>query len=125
MRVWFAPEDLKTGARIRDTIYEAIRLYDKLLLLLSENSINSDWVEDEVENAYEKERQLRERGQQNPTVLFPIRLDDAVMRTAKAWAAKLRQQRQITDFGKWKDHDQYKKEFDRLLRDLKAEETKA
>jgi hypothetical protein len=62
----------------------AIRLRDKLLLILSEHSIKSDWVETEVTTAFEEELK---RGQ---TVLFPIRLDDAVMDTKEAWAAKLR-----------------------------------
>jgi hypothetical protein len=115
VRCWFAPEDMKIGDKIRDRIDQSIKLHDKLLLVLSENSINSDWVEDEVEAAYEQERT---RGQ---TVLFPIRLDDAVMDTNKAWAAKLRRSRHIGDFTKWKDHDSYRKAFDRLLRDLKAE----
>ena len=81
---------------------------------LSENSIRSPWVEEEVEAALEKERK------QNKLVLFPIRLDDAVMETDQAWAASLRRTRHIGDFLTWKDHDQYQKSFDRLLRDLKA-----
>ena len=30
--------------------------------------------------------------------------------------------RHIEDFTQWKDHDAYQKAFDRLMRDLKAEE---
>jgi hypothetical protein len=56
------------------------------------------------------------RGQ---TVLFPIRLDDAVMNTNEAWAAKLRA-RLIGDFRRWKDHDTYKTSFERVVRDLAA-----
>ena len=106
---------MKIGDKIRDRIDQSIRLHDKLLLVLSEHSINSEWVEDEVDAAYEQERV---RGK---TVLFPIRLDGAVMDTDKAWATKLRRSRHIGDFTKWKDHDSYQKAFDRLLRDLKAE----
>jgi uncharacterized protein YjbI with pentapeptide repeats len=116
VRCWFAPEDLKIGDKIRDRIDESIRLRDKLLLILSEHSIASDWVEHEVESALEEERQ---RGR---TILFPIRLDDAVMESNKAWAALIRRTRHIGDFTRWKDHDSYQKAFDRLLRDLKAEE---
>lgn len=36
VRVWFAPHDLPIGARIRPSIDESIRVYDKLLLVLSE-----------------------------------------------------------------------------------------
>jgi uncharacterized protein YjbI with pentapeptide repeats len=115
VRCWFAPEDMKIADRFRDRIDEAVRLYDKLLLVLSESSIESPWVEDEVEAALEKERL------QNRTVLFPIRLDDAVMTSSKAWAARARRILHIGDFRVWKEHDKYKKAFERLLKDLKAE----
>ena len=73
VRCWFAPHDLPIGAKIRDRIDEAIRLRDKVLLILSEHSIDSDWVEDEVTTAFEEERKRKK------IVLFPIRLDDSVM----------------------------------------------
>jgi TIR domain len=111
VRCWFAPHDLPIGAKTWDAIDEAIRLRDKLLLILSKSAIASDWVEDEVTKAFEEERK---RGQ---LILFPVRLDDAVMDTNEAWAAKLRA-RNIGDFRKWKDHDAYQKSLDRLLRDL-------
>lgn len=116
VRCWFAPEDLKWGQRIRTGIDEAIRLHDKLLLILSESSIESEWVEKEVETAFEKERK------QKKTVLFPIRLDDCVLNTDQAWAADIRRTRNIGDFRGWKrSHDKYQKAFERLLRDLKAQ----
>ena len=117
VRCWFAPKDLKIGDKFRMRIDESIRIYDKLMVILSENSIRSSWVEEEVEAALEKERK------QKKLVLFPIRLDDAVMETDQAWAASLRRARHIGDFRAWKDHDQYQKSFERLLRDLKAEST--
>ena len=76
-------------------------------------------MEEEVEAALEKERR------ENKLVLFPIRLDDAVMDTQQVWAASLRRTRHIGDFRNWKDHDSFKKAFDRLLRDLKSEKTVA
>jgi uncharacterized protein YjbI with pentapeptide repeats len=114
VRCWFAPEDLKIGDKLRPSFDEAIRLHDKLMVLLSEDSVNSPWVEKEVETAFERERREKR------TVLFPIRLDDAVMETEQAWAADIRRTRHIGDFRHWKNHDSYKKAFERLLRDLKA-----
>lgn len=114
VRCWFAPEDLKIGDRLRPSFDEAIRVHDKLMVLLSESSVRSEWVEKEVETAFEKERREKR------TVLFPIRLDDAVMETDEAWAADIRRTRHIGDFRDWKNHDAYKKALDRLLRDLKA-----
>jgi uncharacterized protein YjbI with pentapeptide repeats len=112
VRCWFAPHDLPIGEKILDSIVEAIRLRDKVLLILSEHSIQSEWVEDEVTKGFEEERK---RGQ---IVLFPVRLDNAVMTTTEAWAAKLRE-RHIGDFLRWKDHNAYKQSFERVLRDLK------
>jgi len=114
VRCWFAPDDLKIGDRLRTSFDEAIRVHDKLMVLLSENSVTSPWVEKEVETAFEKERREKR------TVLFPIRLDDAVMETDEAWAADIRRTRHIGDFKDWKNHGSYKNAFERLLRDLKA-----
>ena len=41
------------------------------------------------------------------------------MKTDEPWAVMLRDQRNIGDFRKWKDHDAYQQAFDRVLRDLK------
>jgi CheY-like chemotaxis protein len=115
IKCWFAPEDLKIGERLRLAFDQAIRIHDKLMVLLSENSVGSQWVEKEVETAFERER-LESR-----VVLFPIRLDDTVMNTDQPWAADIRRTRHIGDFRDWKNHDSYKTAFERLLRDLKAE----
>jgi TIR domain/Pentapeptide repeats (8 copies) len=115
VRCWFAPEDLKIGDHYHQRIDESIRLYDKLVLILSEQAIQSAWVEREVVAAREKE------DREQRLVLFPIRLDDAVMDTTKAWAADVRRRWHIGDFTEWKHHDAYQQSFERLLRDLKAE----
>jgi hypothetical protein len=117
VRCWFAPEDMKIGDKIRPSIDQSIRLHDKLLLILSENSLKSVWVESEVERAFAEERRRKQ------TVLFPVRLDEAVMETEAAWAAEIRDTRHIGDFSRWKDHDTYQKAFERLLRDLKAQDS--
>jgi hypothetical protein len=54
-------------------------------------------------------------------VLFPVRVDDAVMRTTEQWAHDIRRKRHIGDFTRWKEHDVYSKGLERLLRDLKVE----
>jgi hypothetical protein len=118
VRCWFAPHDLPIGAKTWDAIDQAIRLRDKLLLILSKASLASDWVEDEVSKANAEERSRKN------VVLFPIRIDNAVMSTAEAWAVKLRDQRNIGDFRQWKKPAEYQKSLERLLRDLKASSAK-
>src|SRR5262249_47647412 len=116
VRCWFAPEDMKFGDEFRSRIDTSIHLHDRLLLILSGHSIKSRWVQKEVETAFEKE------GKENRLVLFPLRLDDAVMQVDVGWAADIRRQRHIGDFTQWKEHDAYQQAFNRLLRDLKAAE---
>ncbi len=48
VRCWFAPEDLKIGDKFRPRIDESIRVYDKLMVILTEHSIASPWVEEGV-----------------------------------------------------------------------------
>jgi TIR domain/Pentapeptide repeats (8 copies) len=92
VRCWFAPEDLKWGDRIRTGIDEAIRLHDKLLLILSKSSVASGWVEREVKTALAKERKEKR------TVLFPVRVDKAVFESPFDWATEIRHERNIGDF---------------------------
>lgn len=73
---------------------------------------------------YEVENALDREVEQDKLVLFPIRIDDAVMNTKLEWAARIKSTRHIGDFTRWKDHDSYQKAFDRLLRDLQAKSNK-
>lgn len=113
VRVWFAPEDLKIGEPIQDSIDAAIRLYDKLILVLSRDSITRAWVRLEFERALQKEKR------DGKIVLFPIRLDDAVFETTEQWAYDLKQ-RHIGDFREWTNPLKYQAAINRLLRDLNA-----
>jgi len=113
---WYAPEELKVGDRIRTKIDESIYLFDKLLLILSEHSVNSQWVDQEVETALARERDS------NSNVLFPIRLDDSVLKSKNGWASLIKNTRHIGDFQKWDDENSYNIALNRLLMDLKTKD---
>ena len=106
---WFAPEHMSAGDRVREKIDESIYQSDRLVLILSRNSITSQWVEAEVEAAFEKER----RGAVN--ILIPLTLDAEVFETRTAWAAEIRRTRHIGDFCGWQDSHKYDSSFQRLL----------
>ncbi len=122
VRCWYAPEDMKGGKKLYPQIDEAIRIHDKLILILSENSINSPWVATEIKRTRKYESQ---EGRQR---LFPIslitygELRDWKLFDADAGTDLAEEVRSyyIPDFSNWKDHDSYKKAFSRLLSDLKA-----
>ncbi len=123
VRCWYAPEDIKGGQKFEPQLDQAIRLHDKLLLILSEHSLYSKWVIKEIRWAFQQTLL------QNEQKLFPIRLVD--WPTLENWycyddetghdlAQEIRQYH-ISDFSTWKqDHDAYQQAFTHLLRDLKA-----
>lgn len=126
VRCWFAPHYIKGGKKIHEQIDEAIHIYDRFLLILSDASISSEWVKTEIANA--RQREVREKRQ----MLFPISLVpygqikewkafDAD--TSKDFAREIREYF-IPNFSNWKDHDSYQRAFQRLLRDLKAEQNR-
>ena len=122
VRCWFAPEDMKIGDPVRDTVEEAIRLRDKLIVIFSDAAVRSDWVEHEVSKG------LEEEAQRDEPILFPLRIDDAVMKVDFGWAKRIRAAheptgRHIGDFTRWKEHDAYQKAYKRLLRDLTGSPT--
>jgi DNA-binding response OmpR family regulator len=120
---FYAPEDLKPGDKFRWVIDESIKINDKLLLILSEHSVESKWVETEVEAALEDEQRriqtIPQHLRGNVTVLFPIRLDDSPFESSEAWVGDIRRQRHIGDFRDWRDPIKYDKAFARLLDALK------
>jgi len=113
VRCWFASEDMKIGKKTWDSIYHYIRMRDIILLILSEDSISSDWVEDEVNAA------LAEENKSKKPIFLPIRVDTAVLESDQAWAEYINKTRNICDFSNWKDHDAYHQALEQLLDDIK------
>jgi hypothetical protein len=104
---------MEPGMKILDAIDKEIQLRDKILLVLSQASIASDWVEGEVTRGLDEERQRKQ------PVLLPIRIDDSVMKTNEPWARLLQGQRHIGDFTKWEEHHTYNQAIQNLLRALR------
>ena len=122
VRVWFAPEDMAGGQQLIEQIDKAIRVTDKLLLVLSDHSIVSEWVKTEIRRACKAEVKEKRRK------LFPVALVD--YETLKGWeffdtdlckdlAAEVRSY-YIPGFQDWKDHDAFETAFKKLLKDLQA-----
>jgi uncharacterized protein YjbI with pentapeptide repeats len=122
LRVWFAPEDIKGGEKLHEQIDRAIQVHDRLLIILSEHSLQSEWVMTEIRKARKTEVEEQRRK------LFPIRLVD--YKALRHWecfdadhgkdlAVEVREYF-IPDFTNWKSHDEFERAFTRLLADLKA-----
>lgn len=103
-------------------IDRAIKGYDKLLIVLSENSLRSDWVITEIRKA--RKIEIKE----NRRKLFPIRLVDMTAisewecfhaDTGRDLAIEV-QEYFIPDFSNWENPDVIQTSFGKLLDDLKA-----
>ncbi len=122
VRCWFAVNDVQAGRKLHEQIDEAIRHHDKLLLVLSQHSMASEWVLTEISKA--RKREIRDKSR----VLFPISV--APFSAIRDWEAfdadtgkdSAREIREyfIPDFSNWKNQDSYEKAFGRLLKDLRA-----
>jgi hypothetical protein len=124
LRVWNDADDIKGGRKIHEQLYEAIHYHDKFIIVLSEASMNSKWVETEIRRARKRERDEQRR------VLFPIRL--VPYETIQKWelfdadegrdlAQEIREY-YIPDFSNWKDYDVFKSALEHLIDDLRKAE---
>lgn len=120
VRCWFAPHDIRAGKKMHEQIDEAIRMYERLLLILSPNSMHSEWVKTEIRRARKREIVEKKR------VLFPVRL--VSFQAIRDWelfdadegkdlAVDIREYF-IPDFSNWRRHDAYGKALSGLVRDL-------
>jgi hypothetical protein len=117
---WFAPHDIRGGRKLHEQIDEAISSHDRMLLILSEASLHSEWVKTEIAKARRRESRERRR------VLFPIRLlafdhirdwECFDADTGKDSAREIREYF-IPDFTNWTDPQSYRQAFRQLIGDI-------
>jgi hypothetical protein len=128
VRCWFAPHDVQGGKKLHEQIDIAIQSQERLLLILSPESINSEWVKTEIAKARRREVIEKRR------MLFPVALKityDELKEwecfdadTGKDSAREIREY-YIPDFSQWERPEKFKQEFDKLVRDLKKAEAVA
>jgi hypothetical protein len=99
-----------TSGRLEKQIDRAIHQNPTVLLILSKNSIMSDWVQHEVRLARDLEK-ATERD-----VLCPLSLDDS-WKSSK-WPQRIMEQvmeYNILDFSKWRDDSKFTDRFEKLI----------
>ena len=107
------------GKILRKSIDQVVRTYDKLIVILSEDSLKSRPVVEEIERALNKEVQLFAEGKDDE-VLFPIRVDDAIF----SWQHPLKDRvlnKYVGDFSDWENAKQYAEVFQHLVKSLKPD----
>jgi len=109
VRFWRDTHNAVAG-RLENQIDQAIRLNPTVLLILSNHSIRSDWVEHEVRTARELEKEMKR------DVLCPIALDDSWK--GSPWPKRVMEQVKeynILNFSEWEDDSQFVGMFRKLI----------
>jgi serine/threonine protein kinase len=122
---WYAPHSARGGRKLYEQIDAAIREHNRLLLILSNDSMSSQWVQTEIIST--RLREVREQRQ----ILFPIRI--VSFDTLRRWqcfdadsgrdAAREIREYYIPDFMRWTDKTSYQHAFENLLADLRTEQS--
>ncbi len=130
IRCWKWDRDARTGRSLLGEIDRAIRDYDKLVLIASESSLKSPAVNREIERALVQEderlkRKLAGDSEVDCDVLFPVRLDDFIL---KGWEHERKAdvtKKFVADACGWaSDPPGYRRMIEKLLRDLQREKSK-
>ena len=114
---WYFPEDAIWGEPVWGEIDRGIKLYDKLVVICSENSLQSGPVLREIERALNRE------DREGKNILFPVRIDDYLF---KHWQHPRKDDvmsKVVGDFRGWnRSATKYNAALKKLLRALKAKE---
>lgn len=124
IRCWLDEKQLLPGDDIHDGIDHGIRMWDKILLCASENSLKSWWVDDEIEKTFQKERRLWQERGEKVLSLIPLNLDDYMF--SDEWQSGKKSQlnkRVAADFKDWKDHDKFIVEIEKVIKALRTDDT--
>ena len=117
VRAWLDERQIVPGQFIDEAIQTGIVTSERFVLCCSKASLeNSWWVDSEMTNIFEKERQLSQAAGRKLSVVIPLLLDDYLTEGWKgAKAAELRS-RLPTDFREWQDEKRFEASFETLLR---------
>jgi len=123
IRCWLDEKQLQMGDDILDHVDRGIRLWDKVLLCCSKNSLTSGWVEVEIDKALEKEQTLRKQRQEKVLALIPLDLDGYLFGGWESGRASLVRQRLAGDFRGWEEsHAKCEQQIEKMILALRSDE---
>jgi len=124
IRCWMDEKELFPGVNLHEEIERGIRIWDKVLLCCSENSLdNSWWVDNEMETALQKEQQLFKERQRKVLVLSPLNLDGYIFDKWQSGKKAQLTSRMVADFVNWKNDDaKFQAQIEQVIRSLRVDD---
>ncbi len=135
LRCWLNPKNDKERNWYESTCDKSVRDNEKFLVLISEDSIKSKWLRQEVENALKREKRMKLELQgelkdqckynfddfQKPKLLFPMFIDEQGKEAFESWIKELDLEGELIDFRDWGKQEIYQKSLAGLVQELQIE----
>ena len=112
---------MRPGDDIYDAVNQGIRVWDKVLLCASGSSLDSWWVENEINQAFMKEQKLRKQRGHKVLSLIPLNLDGELFKWENGLAGEVKR-RLAADFTDWEsDNDKFEQAFEEVVSALQTD----
>lgn len=124
IRCWLDEKQILPGDDIYAEVDRGLKTHDKLLLCASTESLNSPWVEREIDQAIEREMELKKQRGHSVLSIIPLNLDGSLFEWDHPHAHTLKKRLALdfTDDGELDYNEKFDKQVKSLVGALNADD---